>query len=132
VQVALRNGAKVDPTPDRFYSTPLHEIAEYSIEAVEFLLEHGVDVKKKDREWDTPFHRAARRGNTDVVRLFLERWLEGTMEKNVWGNTPLHLAVYCGRTEAVELSVESWPACKEVRNSHGQTPLYYLMTRGEV
>jgi ankyrin repeat protein len=79
---ALRNGAKVDPTPDMFNPTPLHYAARRNIDAVKLLLEHGTDVKNKDWGRVTRLHRAAGQGRTDVVRLLLERWPEGAMEKD--------------------------------------------------
>jgi ankyrin repeat protein len=84
MRVALRNGAKVDPTPDMFNPTPLHYAARWNIDAVKLLLEHGsgMDVKNKDWGRVTRLHRAAGQGRTDVVRLLLERWPEGAMEKD--------------------------------------------------
>jgi ankyrin repeat protein len=42
------------------------------------------------------------RQKTDVVRLLVERWPEGTREKDNYGNTPLHLAAEAGKTRALE------------------------------
>jgi ankyrin repeat protein len=44
-----------------------------------------------------------------VVRLFLERWPEGVIERGNCLNTPLHSAAMAGKTDVVKLFVEGWP-----------------------
>jgi ankyrin repeat protein len=123
MRAVLRNSVKVDPAADKYAPTPLYYAARRNIDTVKLLLEHGADVKRKVFRWETPLHPAAENGKTDVVRILLERWPEGTREKNRRGYTTLHMAAWRGKIEVVRLLVESWPEGKDALNDKRQTPL---------
>jgi ankyrin repeat protein len=95
LKVVLRHGVEVDSNPGGFHSPtykPLHYAARCSVNAVKRLLEHGVDVKRKGRFRDTALYVAAREGNTDAMRLLMERWPEVLREMNQSGYMPMDLA----------------------------------------
>jgi ankyrin repeat protein len=107
MQVVLRNGVEVDPGGLSSY-TPLHYAAQHSIDAVQLLLEHGADALNC-ASGETPLHLAARAGMTDVIRLLLERWPEGTRAMAPDRKTPLLLAAAAGKTDSVRLLLQFRP-----------------------
>jgi ankyrin len=123
MRMILQRGVAVDPLgPLRWERTPLH--AARSTDAAKLLLEFGANMQKKDITGNTPLHLAALMGNTDVVRLLVERWPNGMRVKNHRGNTPLHVAAQDGMVEVVRILVERWPECMRVKNDRGSTPLH--------
>jgi hypothetical protein len=126
MRAALRYGAKVDPTADSRQPhgyTPLHEAAQQSLEAVQILLDHGADCRKRDHDLNSPLHWAAIAGKKDVVQLLLEIWLPGISEKDIGGRFPLHWAAERGNVDVVELLVQIWPAGKQRQDGNKETPL---------
>jgi ankyrin repeat protein len=133
MEAILRNGAKVDPTPDIPSQTPLHVAARRKIEAVKLLVEYGADVTKRNRASNTPLHMAARAEKVDVVKLLVERWPEGLKERGgMYENTPLHSAAGIGSVELVKFLLEIWPDGIREKNVLGNTPLHMAAGMGMV
>ncbi len=85
--------------------TPLHKAAEAgSLEAVEALLDDGVDVNvlTEGANRVTPLHIAAARGHQDVIRLLAERGAQINL-RDVTGATPLHWAMRMEKDDAAAL-----------------------------
>jgi ankyrin repeat protein len=134
MQAVLRNGVEVDPG-GLFSYTPLHYAAKRSIDTVKLLLKHGADVKKRDPLGETPLHLAAEAGKTDIVRILMESWPDGTSEKaSNSGYTPLHAAADGGHTDTVRLLLEFRPGGMSEENYFANTPLHCaaLFGRAEV
>ncbi|KAK2762051.1 hypothetical protein FQN54_001057 [Arachnomyces sp. PD_36] len=79
VQFLLDAGAPVDSNDDdlledRLRTFPLHEVAGLpdSVPIARLLLEAGANINQNTLFAVTPLHRAARRGDIGVVKLFLE------------------------------------------------------------
>ncbi len=72
---------------------------------VERSVQAGASVGARDREGNTPLHRAAREGNAAVVKFLLDRGAR-TEWRNLSGSTPLFLAAESNRARAVRLLVE--------------------------
>ena len=92
---------------------------------VRILLEHSANINISDIRGATPLHRAASKGNLDVVKLLLKFKGNLSLEinvKDVYGNTPLHLACEEDRREEAKLLVENG-ASLEVKNRETKTPL---------
>lgn len=90
------------------------------IDEVKKLLKAGVPVDKKSQY--TPLHKAAERGNTNIVALLLEMRAK-VNAKGDWGNTPLHLAARNGHADVVALLIQKG-AKVNMRNVFGDTPLH--------
>jgi ankyrin repeat protein len=133
MRAVLRKGVDVDPVSASRTSlaTPLHYAAMHNVEAVELLLAHGADLKKKTLAEETPLHWAAEAGKADVVRLLLERWPDGCREKTEKGLTPLHVAARMGHAIVVRLLVERWPeGMREKTTGSECTPFHLAASDG--
>lgn len=65
---------------------------------VELLIQHKADVNIKDDRQDTPLHRIAPMGRTQIAKLLIEAGAD-VNSQNKEGNTPLHLACEDEQTE---------------------------------
>lgn len=87
------------------------------------LLASGADINISDIRGATPLHRAASKGNLEIVKLLLEK--AGIIKvdvKDIYGNTPLHLACEEDRQEEAKLLVQNG-ADLEIMNKERRTPL---------
>jgi len=78
-------------------------------------------VNAVDRGGSAPLHSLASAGNTEGLRLLLDRGAEVNLA-SAQGETALHLAAVAGRVEAVRLLIAR-KADIERANSYGRTPL---------
>lgn len=87
------------------------------------LLENDADINITDTRVSTPLHRAASKGNLQIVRIFLE-YIDKLKinQKDIYGNTPLHLSCEEDRQDVAILLVENG-ADVEIKNRGNQTPL---------
>jgi ankyrin repeat protein len=130
MRAILQHGVEVNPIGP-FRETPLHTSVQRSLDSVELLVKHGADVEQRDNHGNTPLHLASGAGETDVVKFLVERWPEGTREKNERYATPLHLAAEAGKTEVVRFLVERWPEGIWERDSILNTPLHLAARAGK-
>lgn len=72
---------------------------------VERSVEAGASVGARDREGNTPLHRAAREGNATIVKFLLDRGARIEW-RNLQGSTPLFLAAESNRAQAARLLIE--------------------------
>ena len=110
----------VNVQDDFFQETALHVAAEYGHDdIVEFLLDQGADINKKDGAEQTPFHLAALNGKESTVNLLLKRKADPAILNND-NESPLNVANYNGHTkiaaviekymeDQVRLSTENQP-----------------------
>jgi ankyrin repeat protein len=77
--------------------------------AVKALLDQGVAVDTKFRYDRTALSFAADRGNTEMVKLLLERGADADAEDTFYGNTALGWAAYKGHVDVVKLLVARSP-----------------------
>ena len=76
----------------------------------------GQPLYIEDEQWETPLHKAARRGHKDVVKQLLEKGADPNAT-NMLGMTPLHWAAMSGQEDIAEELVES--GCDtHVRSGH--------------
>jgi hypothetical protein len=74
----------------RDLESPLSAIAnhELSLSMLEILIKYKADVNKKDKEGDTPLHRAAVKERMDLVELLLKNGADPNL-RNIAGRNPL-------------------------------------------
>jgi hypothetical protein len=90
--------------------TPLHEAAQYgNVEAISVLMEFGTDLYLRDETIKTALHIAVEAKRANVVRMLVDYWPKGTMEKNGDNDTALHLAARSQETDIVKLLAQVWP-----------------------
>lgn len=127
VRDLLERGAYPDE-PNGRGETPLEvaiggegKLSASNLEDVRILLEAGASVQARWKNGDTPLHRAAWYGHTEMAALLIEH---GAVvdARNDWGWTPLHAAAGQDGHEVAELLITAG-ADVNARNRSGQTPL---------
>ena len=101
----------------------LHRAAEEGdIEAVKKHLAAGANKNVRAGKWrDTPLHRAAFWGYTEVVELLINNEVD-VNAKDKYGCTPLHDAAEYSHLEIAEMLINRAPDMNAVDNN-GDTPL---------
>lgn len=131
VDINIRNASE---------ETPLHTAIKYSIDGIEFLVEHSeheIDINAKDKYGNTPLHTAAanftvnyRDGRISLYSLveYMIKHGADVNAKNQDGNTPLHVATNCGNLrdnvsnfQIVEVLRRNG-ASVFTKNNNGETP----------
>ena len=115
---------------DNHQNNALHTAAKYANPDViwEF---RRLSFKMQNDKGNTPFHRAVRVGNPEVLETMLDIFesMQRTgniNEKNKKGETVLHLAVMAGFSDTVKRLVYL-RADLDVKDTHGNTPLHCLV-----
>ena len=93
--------------------------------AVRCLLLRGADVNAKNKQGQTPLHRARR---ADVAKLLIARRAD-VHAKDFRGMTPLHWAAFYGHTEVARLLIDRG-ADVNAKNKYGKTPLHGAAENG--
>ena len=122
---------------DSFGMLPLHSAASLgSVEAIEFLIDEGVDVRYIPQKGYSqlvrgraPLHLAVATGNTQVVALLVEAGADIFIQDN-GGVTPLHLAVQYGRIRVATQLIERAGERAHLRDKNGTTPLHLAARHG--
>jgi ankyrin repeat protein len=128
MRAILQRGAEVNG----FWKGPLHEAVKHDLEVVKLLVEHGADVKERDRDIrETPLHIATVVGTIDVVKFLVERCPESIRKRDHASERPLHVAAGMGRIDVVQFLVEQWPAGMRRRDISLRTPLHVAAVRGK-
>jgi hypothetical protein len=111
--------------------TPIHFAAEYcALEVLETLLEHGADPHIPSTSGATPFYRACRGGNLDIVKR-----LKGCgcdINVRTWDNwTPMIEAVENDHESIVDILIE-WDADVSTVTEDGTTALSIAEALGQL
>ena len=98
---------------------------------MQVLLDAGADVNQKEPGYNrTALHLAAQRGQTEVVRLLLDRGADISAREND-NETPLYYATGGGSLETVKLLVERGLKVEDGQSKvEDATPLLYAVQRG--
>ena len=80
------------------------------------------NVNKRDSYGLTPLYRAARHGNTRLVKRLLQKGADVNMQTDC-GFTPLHIAAFWGEFEIVQMLLQKG-ADPNITNGAGWSPLH--------
>ena len=81
---------------------------------------------------DTPLHRAAKNGHTEIARIFMNAVSESDNNPpNCDGITPLHNAARNGHWETVKLFIDK-KNFLDARTDSGDTPLHFAAKNGHL
>ena len=105
-------------------------IAKGDLKKIESLLKRGVNPNIRDKDGQTPLHKAAYGGHVAVAKLLLEHGADIHARDNAnW--TPLHEAAYKGHVDVVRLLLEHG-ADPNAKGKDGVTPLHTAAFNGHV
>ncbi len=94
------------------------------MELAEFLVEHGANVNARDRNNETPMHRAVisdRTRDHEMMRFLLRHGADVNATRN-YDETPLHTAAYLGLKDTAAFLLEHG-GNPNARSGRGETPL---------
>jgi ankyrin repeat protein len=77
-----------------------------NVDAVRWLISHGVDVNAKRKLWDcnhTALHIVAAEGGLEIARLLLDAGADPSIRDDTYNSTVLGWAEYCGQPEIADL-----------------------------
>ncbi|KAG8040609.1 hypothetical protein G9C98_002605 [Cotesia typhae] len=115
VKHLLSIGSPVDPQDDYASSKNWQSICIK-------LVENSADINIADKRGATPLHRAASKGNVEVLKFLLAQEGLNIDAQDIYGNTALHLACEEDRQQEAKLLV-AHGASLEVTNKERKTPL---------
>lgn len=105
----------------------------YSVAFIEYLIDHGVDVNKKNADGAAPLHAAIQVNDpisaTYLVKTLLENGADVNME-GYKGTTALMSASYLGREDIVRYLIEYDAAINKERKNDGTTALWLAAQNG--
>eukprot|EP01114_Cavostelium_apophysatum_P024138 TRINITY_DN9364_c0_g1_i2.p1 TRINITY_DN9364_c0_g1~~TRINITY_DN9364_c0_g1_i2.p1 ORF type:complete len:299 (+),score=27.57 TRINITY_DN9364_c0_g1_i2:23-898(+) len=111
----------------------LDATSDQNFERVKELVEVvGVDVNCRHPRTDrTPLHRAAFRGNEDIVRYYLAKGAKvNYISKDMDGISPIYLAAQEGCVGAVSILIEAGAEIDKASADNGTTPLFMASQNG--
>ncbi|XP_006813082.1 uncharacterized protein LOC100373654 [Saccoglossus kowalevskii] len=122
----LDSANKVMKLHEATSSGDVHQVKQFSSglkDGVNVMLE--VDYENtNDSDKQTPLHKAAERGDGDVINVLIDNGADVDVKTPQWGYTALHRASHFGHTKAVKTLLKN-NADTEVRDYvHGATPLH--------
>lgn len=112
---------------DRSGNTALMIAAEHGHSAMVayFLARSDFQHQATNKEGLSALHRAAERGQIDLIKTLIDHGLEVNQSNNE-GRTPLHYAVQSGNTSAIELLVDNGADVNKVDNQ-GRSPFFHAV-----
>ncbi|PRP89187.1 hypothetical protein PROFUN_01907 [Planoprotostelium fungivorum] len=133
VSLLLQSGANANAINSRG-NTCLHKLAtktdlkEEQKQMVEMLIEKGAQLAPRNAQGDTPLIKAARQGNTSLIRLLLPRMSEEqVIIYNQPGYTAAHEASIWCQSDVISLLAEKFPGIFSVGDrDNGDLPLHLV------
>jgi len=127
----LISARKIPVENDTGKTSPLWIAASYGHDPiVEFLLNHGADIKFKTEEGVTPLWRACQQGHSLVVEVLLKHDSSNINDMAKWGAiptcTPFWIAASEGEIEVLKVLMK-YKANTELKSSSNRTPIQAAM-----
>jgi ankyrin repeat protein len=125
ITVFLLHSHSYQASPEDIFKTA----AEGNLAKVKELVEKNPElVKAKDKESETPLHKAAAQGHMDVVNYLISKGADIDARNNANQNPLLHAAYY-GKTEVVKFLLDKGADFK-TPDIYGRTILHYPVREG--
>ncbi len=132
-KLLVKYGADVN-AKGSYLRTPLIYAASdgNSPELVQFLIDHGADVKAKNEAGENALFEHITRGKTNlkIVEILLDNGIKVNSKNKHYG-TVLHWAAFCGRTEIVTLLVKRG-ANVNAKGDMDETPVQKAMSQNKL
>ena len=105
----------------------------FNLNKIKHLIEAGAYVGAKDRDGETPLHKAVESDNIKMAKFLIDSGAD-VNDKNslIYGHTPLHYAVDRRNIELVKLLIDSGADFNIKDNNRGYTPLHYAVERKNI
>lgn len=117
----LINALKSRLHPELQEQRLLRLVSVHNTEAVEKLLESGVNANCCDRQLRSALHIAASRGYADIVESLLKHGADPN-KRDIIQNTPLHLAACTSNLKIITLLINGGANIRSL-DLHGRNPL---------
>jgi ankyrin repeat protein len=127
VGVLLDAGANIDQENSDGNTPATHAIWAKSLDTLEVLIDHVPCAEDRSPHFAREFRRAARRGQADTVRLFLEKGVEPDASDGEI--TPLLAASFRGQYDVVTMLLEAGASVHKT-DPDGQSVLHIAAIRG--
>ncbi|XP_070558988.1 ankyrin repeat domain-containing protein 16-like isoform X2 [Ptychodera flava] len=130
VKYLLSVKANVDPLKRADWTPLMLACTKSNLRVIQELVNHGADLRLRNKDGWNCFHIAAREGHTDILKYILDcnNDIWDTVSKN--GRTPLHTAALHGNLEAVKLFLQQCTYKVDSVDSCGTTPLMDAIRTG--
>ncbi|MEM7180174.1 MAG: ankyrin repeat domain-containing protein [Spirochaetota bacterium] len=121
--------AKIFAT-DSSFTTSLHEAINHgSMATVQFLLEHGIDINRKDSEGNSPLFEALSNGDTEKVYFLIKRGADAKA-RNQYGESALVYTQFA-RIEEIDYFLKRGLKINAV-DKKGNTALHSFVSHNDV
>lgn len=106
-----------------FDKLAFQSIEEGSLELMKTHFNCGVDVNARNKEGVTLLHKAATKGDLEIVRFLIAKGANVNAKSAVDDSTPLHSSVYAGRKDVARLLLDKGAEVNAKTRPFGDTPL---------
>ncbi|KAF7069347.1 hypothetical protein CFC21_074989 [Triticum aestivum] len=122
-------GVDVDAVDNEDLTPPFWAMHGGRMDTMSYLLDHGANPHKVDDQGFNPLHRAARRGDPEMVELLLAKGV--SVDPVSASGTPLHIAAYNGHDEAMKILLKHDADCNKIVPG-AETPLLVAIAGSSV
>lgn len=128
VKLLVNYGAKIN-VKGAYGRTPLIYAASESPEMVQFLIDHGADIKATNNSKENALFEliSDEDPNTEIAQILIDSGIDIHLVNDYHG-TALHWAAFCGRKNIIELLLKNGADINQ-KNKRGEPPIVRAMSR---